>query len=307
MFDPDSMFENRLSKMFRHFGKIFRKQNISCFRVYDRDIPQFPFCVEIFDVYACVWEYEGKKDYTEEEFRELKNIVSKVCGIKLVDIFIKSRTVQFGLRQYNQLSNQKHEVIVHEGTEKFYVNFTDYLDNGLFLDQRLNRKMLKEHAAGKSVLNLFSYTGSFSVSAAAGGASAVVSVDMSNTYTEWAMRNMSLNGLFNATTQFYSDDVFAWLHQTPFQKFDWIILDPPTFSNSKKMKRTLDIQRDHVELIFLCSKWLSKHGKILFSNNFNKFRLDEVALKEFEILDISKSSIPPDFVGRIKRSCYLLG
>jgi 23S rRNA (cytosine1962-C5)-methyltransferase len=196
---------------------------------------------------------------------------------------------------------------VTENGLKFLVNLSDYLDTGLFLDHRITRQRVREESAGKNVLNLFAYTGSFSVYAAAGGAAEVVTVDLSNTYLEWARRNMDLNGFHDETRyQFVQADVLQFLQMLGPGSFDLIILDPPSFSNSKRMEDILDVQRDHVMLINRCLAGLSPGGQLYFSTNLRDFRLDQAALDPCTVKDITRATTPFDFEGSFCRWCYLI-
>jgi 23S rRNA (guanine2445-N2)-methyltransferase / 23S rRNA (guanine2069-N7)-methyltransferase len=184
---------------------------------------------------------------------------------------------------------------VEEGGLRFLVNFTDYLDTGLFLDHRQTRARIRELARGKRYLNLFCYTGAATVYAAAGDAASTTSVDMSRTYIDWARRNLSINGFQGSEHALVQGDCLAWLADERAGRFDLIFLDPPTFSNSKRMEREFDVQRDHVQLIRDALKLLAPDGLLLFSNNFRKFRLDGEALADLDVRDVSRSTIPKDF------------
>lgn len=196
---------------------------------------------------------------------------------------------------------------MQEGGLKFIVNLQDYLDTGLFLDHRITRNMVKEQASGKRVLNLFAYTGSFSVYAAAGGVAQVTTVDLSKTYINWSRKNMELNEFKDeGKYQFIAADVLQYLETVAADSFDIIIMDPPTFSNSKKMNTVLDIQRDHTQLINHCLKALSPRGLLYFSNNYTRFQLNTAAIQASGIKDITKATTPFDFEGKLKRSCFLI-
>ena len=209
--------------------------------------------------------------------------------------------------QYKKTAGEKNEFVVHENGLKFIVNLTDYLDTGLFLDHRVTREKIKAEVKETKVLNLFSYTGSFSVYAAAGDANEVVTVDLSKTYLGWAQRNMKLNEFADPSKyKFIHADVLQYLHTIPENYFDLVILDPPTFSNSKRMEDILDIQRDHVKLINDCLKALKPGGKIFFSTNYKRFVLDTASIQSSSIKDITKQTTPFDFEGRINRVCYLI-
>ncbi len=306
------MFRNRLVKVYRHIGKQARKQGVTCFRVYDHDLPEFPFCIEMYEGKLYVAEYKRRHGMEEDEhdrwIEESRNSISEVLEVAGEDIFFKLRQRKPGrLGQYQKYDTSLHEFIVKENELKFIVNLSDYLDTGLFLDHRSTRQMVREQSNGKRILNLFAYTGSFSVYAAAGGASDVVTVDLSHTYLKWAQKNMHLNGFIEEGKYNYTQaDVKQWLKTIPAQSCDCIVMDPPTFSNSKRMEDILDIQRDHVELINDCLNILTPGGQLYFSTNFRKFVLatDELATKQ--IKDITKATTPFDFEGKLWRWCYLL-
>jgi 23S rRNA (cytosine1962-C5)-methyltransferase len=247
---------------------------------------------------------------TDEEherwIRQSLVVISSVLGVDEGNIYLKLRQRKAGrLGQYQKLDEGVQELIVDENGLKFLVNLGDYLDTGLFLDHRLTRQMVREQGAGKKMLNLFAYTGSFSVYAAAGGATEVVSVDLSNTYIDWAERNMKLNGFDDkGKYKYYRADVKQYLPEISPGHYDLIVMDPPTFSNSKRMEDFLDIQRDHVELVNSCLDALKPGGILYFSTNFKKFILDREKLGAQDIKDITKSTTPFDFEGKLFRWCF---
>jgi 23S rRNA (cytosine1962-C5)-methyltransferase len=306
------MFRNRLTKVFRHLSKQAKRLKISCYRVYDHDLPEFPFCVEFYDDKLYIAEYKRRHGMTEEEhdawMEESIEIMSEVLFVKKENIFLKLRQRKPGrLGQYQKIDEVQHEFIVTEGGLKFIVNLSDYLDTGLFLDHRITRQMIRKQSSGKKVLNLFSYTGSFSVYAAAGSAEDVVSVDLSKTYLAWAEKNMKLNGFTDkARYKFNHADVKQFLKTIPPGYFDLIIMDPPTFSNSKRMKDFLDIQKDHATLINDCLRGMKKGGTLYFSSNFREFSLEKEKINASEIKDISKTTTPFDFEGKLFRRCYTI-
>lgn len=303
------MFQNRLEKVYRHIGKQARRQGITCFRFYDHDLPEFPFILENYDGRLYVSEYKRRHGLSDEEhdlwMEECLKVLSSVTGIAREAIFIKLRQRKENREsQYQKLAEEKNEFVVEEAGLKFIVNLSDYLDTGLFLDHRLTRQMVREEAKGKRVLNLFCYTGSFSVYAAAGDAAEVVSVDLSKTYLSWAERNMQLNFPENRSHQAVHADVLQYLKALPPDRFDLVVMDPPTFSNSKRMDDILDIQRDHVALISDCLKALTPGGVLYFSTNYTKFRLDEKSIQAASIKDITRTTTPFDFTGKLKRQCF---
>lgn len=315
--DKFIMFRNRLTKVFRHLHKQAKRQQVSCYRLYDQDLPEFPFCIEFYGDKLYVAEYKRRHGMTEDEhddwMEKSLEIMEEVLGVVKDNIFLKLRQRKPGrLGQYQKYDEVQHDPIaigfvVEENGLKFVINLSDYLDTGLFLDHRITRQMVKEQSAGKRVLNLFAYTGSFSVYAAAGGAAQVVTVDLSKTYLNWAERNLLLNGFAdNDRYKFVHADVKQYLKTLPEAYYDIIVMDPPTFSNSKRMEDILDIQRDHAELINDCLKGLKPGGLLYFSTNFRKFELEKDKINAAAIKDIKKATMPFDFEGRLWRWCYLI-
>lgn len=306
------MFRNRLEKVYRHLSKTARRQAITCYRLYDHDLPEAPFIIELYEGKVYVSEYKRHHPLTDEEhtawLQQCLQAISSVTGIDTENIFVKLRKKKEGRTdQYEKLDEAGTEFAVEEGGLQFLVNLTDYLDTGLFLDHRTTRQMVREVAGGKRVLNLFCYTGSFSVYAAAGGAAQVCSVDLSNTYIRWAERNMKLNFPEYGAATFVQADVLQYLQTLPPESYDLIILDPPTFSNSKRMHHFFDIQQHHVPLINDCLRLLTGGGGLLyFSTNYTKFMLDAGAINATEIKDITKATTPFDFVGKLHRQCFKL-
>lgn len=305
------MFRNRLQKVYRHLSKTAKRLRISCYRIYDHDLPEFPFCIEIYDSKLYVAEYRRRHGMTDEE-HELwiegsQEIMSEVLEIDKENIFLKLRQRKPGRQgQYQKQDQSRNEFIIEENGLKFIVNLNDYLDTGLFLDHRITRQMVGEECKNKNVLNLFAYTGSFSVYPAAGGANKVVTVDLSKTYLDWARRNFEVNGFDSNDPRFdfIHADVMQYLKQIKPLSFDLIVMDPPTFSNSKRMDDILDIQRDHVELINDCIRILNAEGVLFFSTNNKTFQLEAKKIKASGIKDITKKTTPFDFEGRLFRKCY---
>ena len=310
--DKFLMFRNRLEKVYRHLGKQAKRMGITCYRLYDHDLPEFPFCIEIYEQNIYVAEYKRRHGMEENQHDEwMKQSIGIICEILKVsdeNIFLKLRQKKPGrLGQYQKRAGKQSEFIVEENKLKFIVNLSDYLDTGLFLDHRVTREKVRDEVKDKKVLNLFSYTGSFSVYAASGEANEIVTVDLSKTYLGWAQRNMKLNDFTDPSKyKFIHADVLQYLHTIPENYFDLVILDPPTFSNSKRMEDILDIQRDHVKLINDCLRVLKPGGKIYFSTNYKRFVLDTASIQSSLIKDITKQTTPFDFEGRINRVCYLI-
>lgn len=307
-----NMFRNRLVKVYRHLGKQAKRLGVTCYRLYDHDLPEFPFCIELYGDKVYVAEYKRQHGMTDGEHDDWVEssleVIGEVLALNKENIFLKLRQRKPGrLGQYQKYDEIQHVFVVEEDGLKFVVNLSDYLDTGLFLDHRITRQMVKEQSAGKRVLNLFAYTGSFSVYAAAGGAAEVVTVDLSKTYLGWAEKNLRLNGFTDAVSYKYIHaDVKQFLKTLPEGYYDIIVMDPPTFSNSKRMEDILDIQRDHAKLINDCRRGLKKGGLLYFSTNFRKFVLDKEKISAASIKDITKATTPFDFEGRLWRWCYLI-
>jgi 23S rRNA (cytosine1962-C5)-methyltransferase len=306
------MFENRLLKVYKHRSKLAKRQQISCYRIYDKDLPEFPICIELYDGKVYIAEYLSKHGLTEEEheiwLEATIEVVKKVLFVNDENIYIKQRKrMHHRQQQYEKIEEEKEYFTVEENGLKFLINLTNYLDTGLFLDHRVTRKMVFDKARDKRVLNLFCYTGSFSVFAAKAGAKRVTSIDLSKTYLQWAQDNFTINLLKNAIDyEFIHADVVQYLKTIAPNSYDIIVMDPPTFSNSKRMDDFLDIQRDHVQLINDCLKILAPNGLLYFSTNFTKFILNEEQIHSTQIKDITKATTPFDFEGKLQRWCYLI-
>ncbi|MEY3151805.1 MAG: class I SAM-dependent methyltransferase [Bacteroidota bacterium] len=302
------MFENRLKKVLKIRSKEASRQKVSCYRLYDRDLPEFPLIIDVYENELLVTEYRSQHRLSHDEYIAWLDgsllVVKKVLNKTDDQIHIKERKVKESRQdQYAKTASVKDFMVVHEGGLAFLVNLTDYLDTGLFLDHRITRSMVREKSNGKKVLNLFCYTASFSVYAAAGNAAEVVSVDLSNTYIDWARRNMELNGFEGDKYLYTRGDVLQILPTIQNNYFDIIILDPPTFSNSKSMKEIFDVQQMHVELINLCLDKLKYSGELVFSTNARKFHLEGEMIKG-AVKEITTSTEPFDFKGKLLRWCY---
>lgn len=303
-------FANRLAKMHKHWSKWARRQGITCYRIYDNDIPGTPLAIDLYENIVHVAEYARDHGMTPDEHAEwlqgCVDIIAQVTAIHPDSIYLKYRQRQKGLQQYERFNRSGAEFLVRENGLRFAIRPADYLDVGLFLDHRNTRQMVRQQAAGKRMLNLFAYTGSFSVYAAAGGAASTLTMDMSNTYLQWADRNMTLNDFDGAQHRFLQADVLQWLEQAPREQFDLIVLDPPTFSNSKRMYGTLDIQRDHVLLLNRTLRHLAPGGQLFFSTNFRRFQIDAPDIRARDIRDISKQTVPDDFRNQRIHHCFQL-
>jgi 23S rRNA (cytosine1962-C5)-methyltransferase len=314
MISPEkaTMFRNRLSKVFRHLSKIAKRQETSCYRIYDHDLPEFPFCIEKYEDWLYVAEYRRNHHMEEaaheEWLTDCKPIIAEITGIPESRIVLRTRQRKSNRQdQYQKLDDEQQFMTVREQGLKFRINLTDYLDTGLFLDHRITRAMVRDASAGKKVLNLFCYTGSFSVYAAAGGATEVVSVDLSKTYLKWATENMELNSFYDPARHVYlHEDVKQYLQTLAPERFDLVIMDPPTFSNSKRMEDFLDIQRDHPQLINQVMTAIKPGGRLYFSTNFSRFQMQSEALKECAVKDITRATTPFDFQGKLNRFCFLI-
>ncbi|HEY7745645.1 MAG TPA: bifunctional 23S rRNA (guanine(2069)-N(7))-methyltransferase RlmK/23S rRNA (guanine(2445)-N(2))-methyltransferase RlmL [Desulfuromonadales bacterium] len=292
------MFANRLRKNLRNLGRWARQNGITCYRLYDADLPEYAVAVDVYERWVHVQEYEAPSTIdpqkAESRLRDVLAVLPTVLEVPAENVFLKVRRRQKGTSQYQKFDRRGEFHEVHEGDCRFLVNFTDYLDTGLFLDHRPTRQLLRALAAGKHVLNLFGYTGAATVYAAAGGARATTTVDLSQVYLDWAQRNLALNGFSGAPHEFVRADCLEWL-QRERRRFDLIFLDPPTFSTSKRMEATFDVQRDHIPLLRAAAGLLAPGGVLIFSNNNRRFRMDRESLPELQIEEITRQTIPRDF------------
>ena len=311
------MFANRLRKNLKHLGKWAKREGIACYRLYDADMPEYAVAVDLYQGerrWVHVQEYQAPKDIdpakAEARLRDALSAIPAVLEIPSEQVFFKVRRRQKGASQYEKLAEEKHYHEVNEGGLRFLVNFSDYLDTGLFLDHRLTRALVRDSAHGRHFLNLFAYTGTVSVYAARGGAKSTLTVDMSKTYLEWAQRNMALNGFSAEAHQFVQTDCLEWLKQGGVYKrakYDLIFLDPPTFSSSKRMSNTFDVQRDHKAMIEAAMALLDTGGTLVFSNNFRRFKLDPELGQRFAVEDITPRTLPRDFARNPKiHHCWLI-
>ncbi len=333
--DPRAvMFRNRLRKNLRRLLPWARQQRIEALRLYDHDIPEVRVVVDRYGDHVVVWEYarranpedrdHGSRETDEEHdpgtpqalpsaayTDDILSVIAELCEVEVDDLYVKLRQRQRGPLQYEKLDSARQEFVVHEGGHRFLVNLTDYLDTGLFLDHRETRALVQRMAHGKRVLNLFAYTGSFSVYAAAGGAHSTVTMDLSTTYVDWAGRNFALNQMDERQNRLIRAEVLSYLRDprsipAAAGPFDLIVLDPPTFSNSKKMAGTLDVLRDHPLLIEQALALLAPGGAIVFSCNHRRFalRADEVPSARFH--DLSEQTLPRDFHDPRTHRCFLV-
>ena len=293
-------FANRLQKNIKKISKWAKQQGLDAYRLYDADLPEYNLAVDRYADYIVVQEYAAPKNIDENKARQrLLDAVTAtlhVTGVETNKLILKVRQKQKGTNQYEKLANKGEYFYVNEYGVQLWVNLTDYLDTGLFLDHRLTRKMIGELAKGKDFLNLFAYTGSATVHAALGGAKSTTTVDMSNTYLNWAEQNLILNDIEGKQHKLIQADCLQWLEKCERQ-FDLIFVDPPTFSNSKRMEESWDVQRDHVKLMSNLKRVLSNNGTIVFSNNKRGFKMNLVALEELGLsaVEISHKTLPLDF------------
>ena len=293
-------FANRLQKNIKKIEKWAKQQGLDAYRLYDADLPEYNLAVDRYADHIVVQEYAAPKNIDENKARQrlldAVNATLNVTGIETNKLILKVRQKQKGTNQYEKLANKGEYFYVNEYGVKLWVNLTDYLDTGLFLDHRLTRKMLGEMAQGKDFLNLFAYTGSATVHAALGKAKSTTTVDMSNTYLNWAEQNLLLNDIEGKQHKLIQADCLQWLEKCDRQ-FDLIFVDPPTFSNSKRMEDSWDVQRDHIKLMTNLKRILRPNGTIVFSNNKRGFKMDFAKLEELGLsaVEISHKTLPLDF------------
>lgn len=305
-------FANRLRKNLKKFEKWARQEGIECYRLYDADLPEYNVAIDRYADWVVVQEYAPPKTVDARKARQrLFDIIAATIAVldmapnKLV---LKTRERQKGKNQYQKMAEKGDFIEVQEYNARLWVNLTDYLDTGLFLDHRIARRMLGQMSKGKDFLNLFSYTGSASVHAGLGGARSTTTVDMSRTYLEWAERNLRLNGLTGRAHRLMQADVLGWLREST-EQFDLIFIDPPTFSNSKRMEDAFDVQRDHIRLMTDLKRLLRKGGTIMFSNNKRGFRMDHdgLAALGLKAQEISQKTLSQDFArNRQIHNCWLI-
>jgi len=288
----DSAFANRLTKNKKTLKNWLKKEQVTCYRLYDADIPEYNVAVDIYNEYVVIHEYAAPSTVDEDKaakrLQEVIYFTPKVLNIPTSQVVLKTRAKQKGKNQYEKVDKSKQSIVVTEYSAKLKVNLWDYLDTGLFLDHRKTRQIVAQKAKNKTLLNLFAYTGSVSLQAALHGASEVITVDMSKTYLDWAQDNFTLNKLSGHKYQFIQADCLQWLKNNT-QKFDVVFIDPPTFSNSKRMDDSFDVQRDHVALITDGLKALTENGELIFTNNKRNFKIDVEAMDKLGVKAIAMS------------------
>ena len=306
------MAYNRLMKNLKEITPLMKEQGVECYRIYDADMPEYSASIDIYmGKWVVVSEYAAPDTIAPEDAKrrlgELVRATEKATGIDEDFIYVKERSRQKGKGQYTRLAANNKMMVARENGVRFLVNFTDYLDTGIFLDHRPVRMMIQEMAKDKRFLNLFCYTGTATLNAIKGGALSTVSVDASSTYLAWMEENLKLNGYSTVFGNLlYKSDVIDWLWDT-YDKFDLIFCDPPTFSNSKDRRGSFDVQRDHVKLIDAAAMHLSPGGTLIFSNNYRKFKLDPEVMEKYVVEDITEKTIGDDFKRDMKiHHCYLI-
>jgi 23S rRNA (guanine2445-N2)-methyltransferase / 23S rRNA (guanine2069-N7)-methyltransferase len=302
-------FSNRLKKLARHLRRWPTKRGISCYRIYERDIPEIPLVVDRYEDALHIAEFERPHDRTPAEHADWLDHMVRAAAEALDTpkelVFVKHRERQRGAAQYERVDNRQALRVVQEGGLKFQVNLSDYVDTGLFLDHRITRSMVRDIAAGTRVLNLFCYTGAFTVYAAAGSAIETMSVDLSANYLDWAQENMRLNGFTAAEHRVVRADSREFLRGLNRKReFDLAVVDPPTFSNSKRLEEDWDVQRDHGGLLRQVLDVMRPGGTVFFSTNSRRFKLDEAALAGATVREISKQTVPEDFRNKRIHRCW---
>lgn len=305
--DAITALRNRLAKNARHWGRWARRRGFGAYRVYDRDLPEFPLAIDCYapedpalGLRVHLQEIDTGWEQTEREraawVAAARTATAQALGLPPAAIAFKERRKRHGREQHTRTGATGADFVIVEAGLRFIVNLEAYLDTGLFLDHRALRAMVRARAAGRRMLNLFAYTGSFTVYAAAGGATATDTVDLSNTYLDWAARNFAANGMDPRRHALIRADVLAWLElaRAGDRRYGLIVLDPPAFSNSKAMAGVLDIQRDHVALVSAARALLDPGGELYFSTNLRTFRLDPALSADPSCVDITGQTLPED-------------
>ncbi|MGI9457937.1 MAG: class I SAM-dependent methyltransferase, partial [Aeoliella sp.] len=310
-------FSNRLTNRARHLRRWPTRRGITCYRLYDRDVPDVPLVVDRYEDALHIAEYQRPHDRTPAENADWLDLMAKTAAEVLdVDrkrVFVKHRQRQSGATQYSRMSDDQVTIIAKEAGLEFQVNMTDYLDTGLFLDHRLTRQKVRKEAEGKRFLNLFGYTGTFTVYAAAGEATSTTTIDLSPNYIAWAEENLKLNQLAGPAHRFITSEARAYLATLPRSpQFDLAVVDPPTFSNTKRTTTSKegisdwDIQQHYAELLEALALRMSPEGVVYFSTNFRRFKFDEAAVPSYKCREISKQTVPEDFRNQRIHRCWRL-
>lgn len=307
------IFTLRLTKRAKHLRRWPTKRKITCFRIYERDVPEIPLVVDRYEDYLHITEYERPHDRNlarHEAWLELMcEAAAKTLDVPRSHVFLKKRRKDSDTRQYQKVSRAGKVITVNEGGLRFLVNLTDYVDTGLFLDHRETRKMVQKEAEDKDFLNLFAYTGSFTVYAASAHASSTTTVDLSKNYLDWAQRNLEVNDLTDAKHRFIAADTMEFISEqaaNPMRMYDLAVVDPPTFSNSKRTEQDWDVQTQYVELLNHVHQIMRTGGIVYFSTNFRRFKFDESVLPNFKCREISKQTVPEDFRNKRIHRCWRL-
>ena len=297
--EKNSDFANRLRKNLKKMVGWAENEGIECFRVYDRDMAEYNVTIDLFGKWVHVQEYAAPSSISEtlaaERFGVVLKGVRQVLGAGRDRVYIKTRKRQKGKTQYQGKTKKRGKLYeIKEGECSFLVNFTDYLDTGLFLDHRNTRMRIGQEAEGKKFLNLYGYTGTATVHAVLGGAVSSTTVDLSTTYLKWAEMNFSLNGIYPDRHRLVHSDCIQWLREHS-DVYDLIFVDPPTFSNTRKKSRVFDVQKDHSTLLHLAMSRLRDNGLLIFSTNFRSFKMDDRLVEQYVCNNVSKKSMPRDF------------
>ncbi|MEO8496437.1 MAG: bifunctional 23S rRNA (guanine(2069)-N(7))-methyltransferase RlmK/23S rRNA (guanine(2445)-N(2))-methyltransferase RlmL [Planctomycetota bacterium] len=303
------LFRSRLKKRARHLRRWPTKQGITCYRIYERDIPEIPLIVDRYEDHLHIAEYERPHERDLGQHEDWLDLMVQTAGealdVPADKIFFKRRERQRGAKQHEHLAERQYEIKVNEGGLQFIVNLSDYVDTGLFLDHRITRSLVRDQAEGANFLNLFAYTGTFTVYAASGGAARTTTVDWTRSYLDWAERNMAANGFNGPQHRFLRNDARGFLRDPgQDQKYDLAVVDPPTFSNSKRTDEDWDVQRDYVELLSGVMRLMAPGGIIFFSTNFRRFKFDETRFAAEQIREISKQTVPEDFRNQRIHRCW---
>ncbi len=308
-FEQAELFRSRLKKRARHLRRWPTHRGITCYRLYDRDIPEVPLVVDRYEDHLHISEYERPHDRDLAQHADWLELMTRtareVLEVSPQHVFCKYRERQRGTLQHEHVADQRYEIIVCEGGLKFLVNLSDYVDTGLFLDHRITRGMVREQTQGKSFLNLFGYTGAFTVYAASGGATRTTTVDWNPVYLEWAEKNMTLNAFPQRPHQFVRADARQFLASQPqLATFDVAVVDPPTYSNSKRSDDDWRVQRDHAHLINQLMPLMRAGGIVYFSTNFRQFKFDADKIQAPGIHEISRQTVPEDFRNQRIHRCW---
>jgi 23S rRNA (cytosine1962-C5)-methyltransferase len=306
-----SDFANRVGKNARHLAKWARRSGVQCYRIYDLDIPEFAFALDLYGECAHLQEYQRHASVPDDPAQarwreEVRRAAADGLGLAAERVTLKQRTRRHAGEQHGGTGLRGRDFVVEEGGHRFLVNLEAHLDTGLFLDHRITRRLVQEEAAGRRCLNLFCYTASFTVYAAAGAAAESLSIDLSNTYLDWARRNFQLNRLDLNRHKLLRADVLRWLGEASRagERFGLIVLDAPTASKSKAMARALDLQRDHAALIADCASLLEPGGLLFFATNLQRFRVGTDAFAGLDAEEISQRTVPADFRNRRIHRCW---